>query len=43
LESCAVKVPMLSAPFDGDVDPTHLVACDVPQAQAAMAVQHAAA
>jgi peptide/nickel transport system ATP-binding protein len=43
LESCAVKVPMLSAPFDGDVDPTHLVACDVPEAQAAMAVQHAAA
>ena len=41
LASCAEKVPVLATPFDGDADPTHLVACDVPEAQAAMAVHHA--
>jgi peptide/nickel transport system ATP-binding protein len=40
LPSCADAVPVLSAPFSGDADVTHLVACNVPEAQAAM-VHHA--
>jgi hypothetical protein len=30
----------LAAPFEGDADPTHRVACIIPEAQAAMAVHH---
>jgi peptide/nickel transport system ATP-binding protein len=45
LAGCAEKVPALTAPFAGDADPTHLVACDVPEAQTprrqAKAVTHA--
>ncbi len=45
LPACAEKVPVLSAPFAGDADSTHLVACDVPEAQTprrqAAAVAHA--
>ncbi len=33
LPGCADKVPVLASPFAGDADPTHLVACDVPEAQ----------
>jgi peptide/nickel transport system ATP-binding protein len=33
---CAQEVPVLSAPFAGDTDASHLVACIVPEAQAAM-------
>jgi peptide/nickel transport system ATP-binding protein len=39
--SCADHVPALAEPFDGEIDPTHLVACDVPEAQSVMAVHHA--
>jgi peptide/nickel transport system ATP-binding protein len=40
---CAETVPPLAAPLDGDSDPAlpHLVACVVPEAQAAMGVHHA--
>ncbi|HEY1411213.1 MAG TPA: ABC transporter ATP-binding protein, partial [Rhodopila sp.] len=37
---CAQDVPPLAAPFDGDADPTHLVACIIPEAQVAIAVHH---
>ena len=39
--ACADGVPALAAPFDGRADPTHKVACLVPQAQSAAAVHHA--
>ena len=32
---CAEIAPALTAPFDGAADPTHLVACHIPEAQAA--------
>ena len=38
--NCAETVPALTAPFDRASDPTHLVACLVPEAQAATAVHH---
>ena len=34
---CAETVPILTAPFEGDADPAHVVACHIPAAQA---VQH---
>jgi peptide/nickel transport system ATP-binding protein len=39
--SCAEMVPALGGPFGGDADPTHLVACSIPEAQSATAVHHA--
>ena len=33
-------VPPLAAPYEGNADPTHLVACIVPEAQSALAVHH---
>ena len=36
---CAEQVPPLATPFEGDADASHLVACIIPEAQAA--VQHA--
>ena len=38
--TCAESVPALTAPFDGTADLTHVVACLVPEAQAATAVHH---
>src|SRR3984885_2114858 len=37
---CADAVPPLAAPFEPGTDPTHVVACIIPEAQAAMAVHH---
>ncbi len=36
---CAEQVPPLATPFEGDADPSHLAACIIPEAQAA--VRHA--
>jgi peptide/nickel transport system ATP-binding protein len=33
---CAASIPALAAPFAGDTDASHLVACHIPEAQAAM-------
>ena len=43
LPACAETVPALASPFAGDADPTHLVACGVPEAQTPLrqAVIHA--
>jgi peptide/nickel transport system ATP-binding protein len=41
-DECARILPPLAAPLAGDADPTHVVACIVPEAQAAYgAVHHA--
>jgi peptide/nickel transport system ATP-binding protein len=37
---CAERAPALTAPFDDATDPTHVVACHIPEAQAATAVHH---
>jgi hypothetical protein len=34
-------VPPLAIPFETRIDPTHLVACIIPEAQAAMATHNA--
>jgi len=38
---CADAAPALAAPLDSPSDPTHVVACHIPEAQAAMAAHHA--
>jgi peptide/nickel transport system ATP-binding protein len=38
---CAETVPPLTAPFDHTADPAHVVACHIPEAQAAIGVHHA--
>jgi peptide/nickel transport system ATP-binding protein len=38
---CAEDIPALSVPLDAGSDPSHVVACIVPEAQAAMGVHHA--
>jgi peptide/nickel transport system ATP-binding protein len=37
---CAETLPPLAAPFDGDTDGSHVVACHIPEAQSATAVHH---
>jgi peptide/nickel transport system ATP-binding protein len=38
---CSEISPTLAAPLDGDIDPQHLVACHLPNAQSAGASAHA--